>query len=89
MRVTILMGDHEWFHTIMYTMLLQRMGVPVSESLEGAAAVGDVGEGGDKDGGNGEVTGRDVQSSHEVGVIIWQQDLGGDGGHTKNTISIP
>ena len=47
------------------------MGVPVSESLEGAAAVGDVGEGGDKDGGNGEVTGRDVQSSHEVGVIIW------------------
>ena len=52
-------------------------------------AVGNCGEGGDEDGGNGAVTGYAVQGSSLVGVVIWERELGGDGGHDKTTTWIP
>ena len=51
--------------------------------------MGDGGEGDDKEKGNGAGTGDDLQGSRAVGVIIWEQELGGDGGHDKITIRIP
>ena len=45
--------------------------------------VGDGGKGGEEDGVNGAVAGYSVHGSCEVSVIIWEQELGGDGGHAK------
>ena len=41
-------------------------------------AVGNGGEDDDKDRGNGAGAEYAVQGSHVVGVIIWEQELGGD-----------
>ena len=51
--------------------------------------MGNVREAGDEDGVNGAGAGYDVQYSHAVGVIIWERDLGGDGGHNESTRGIP
>ena len=61
---------------------------PVSESLEGTAAVGNGGEGGDKDGGNSLGAGYAVKGSCEVGGVIWDWKWGGDRGHDKITIGV-
>ena len=50
--------------------------------------MGDGWEGGDKDGRNGENMGYNVQGSHIIGVVIWERELDGDGGHDKITIGI-
>ena len=52
-------------------------------------AVGNGGEDDDKDRGNGAGAEYAVQGSHVVGVIIWEQELGGDRWHSKIAINIP
>ena len=51
--------------------------------------MGDGGESGDKDGGNGAGAGYAVQGSRAVSVIIWKKELGGDRGNSKTTRGIP
>ena len=51
--------------------------------------MGDGKEGGDKDRSNFVVAGCAVQGSSSVGVIIWEQDLGGNRVHAKSTIYVP
>ena len=65
------------------------MGGPVLESLEGTAAAGDGGEGGDEEGGNGIGAGDDLQGNSSVGVVICEREVGGDRGHAKINIEIP
>ena len=50
--------------------------------------VGDGGEGGDEDGRNGVDVGDALQGSISDGAAIWEQYLGGDGGHVKSTRGI-
>ena len=47
--------------------------------------MGDSGEGGDEDVDNGAGAGDAIKDSRVVGVIIWDQELGGDGGNYKST----
>ena len=49
------------------------------------ATVQDGGEGGEKDGGKGTGAGDILQGNNEVSVVIWQQELGGDGFNDKST----
>ena len=51
--------------------------------------MGGDGEGGDEDRGYGTGTGVALQVNCAVGVVIWERDLGGDGGHDKSTRGIP
>ena len=51
--------------------------------------MGNVVEGGDGDGGNGTGAGGVLQGNRSVSVVIWYQELGGDGGHANSTIGIP
>ena len=51
--------------------------------------MGDVGEGGDEYRGNGTGVKDALQVNHAVGIFIWEQELGGDGGHDKSTSEIP
>ena len=44
--------------------------------------------GGDKDRGNGTGTWDALQGNNSVGVVIWEQELGCDGGHDKINIGI-
>ena len=53
------------------------------------AVVGNGGEGGDKYGFNGDGSGHAAQGSRAVGVVILEQELGGDRGHSKSIIGIP
>ena len=50
--------------------------------------MGGDGEGGDEDRGYGTGTGVALQVNCAVGVVIWERDLGGDGGHDKSTRGI-
>ena len=49
------------------------------------AVVGDGGEGGDKYRRNGAGMGDCLQENCAIHVVIWEQELGGDGGHAKIT----
>ena len=51
--------------------------------------VGDGGEDGEKDKGNVTGEGNVLQGNHVVGVVIWERELGGDGGHAKSNRGIP
>ena len=44
---------------------------------------------GEKYGGNVAGAGYSVRFSHAVGAVIWDQELGGDGGYAKITIRVP
>ena len=47
------------------------------------------GEGGNEDGVNGTGAGDVLQGNSEVGVFIWEKELGGDKGNDKITRGIP
>ena len=51
--------------------------------------MGNGGEGGDKDRGNGAGAGYAVQGSHAVSVVIWELEFVADGGHAKSARAIP
>ena len=51
--------------------------------------MGNGGEVGDEVRGKGADAGYSVQGSRTVSVVIWEQELGGDGGHAKSTRGIP
>ena len=51
--------------------------------------MGDGGGFGEKYWGNVAGAGYSVRVSHTVGAVIWDQELGGDGGHAKITRGIP
>ena len=52
-------------------------------------AVGDGGKVGDKDRIDSVGAGGALQASRSEGAAIWDQYMGGDGGHIKITIGIP
>ena len=52
------------------------------------AAVGGGEEGGKKDGGNNAGAWSGLQYNVSVGVIIWGQIFGSDGGHAKSNLGI-
>ena len=64
-------------------MVLQHLGGPISESLEGVLVVVCGGEDDDEDRGNVAGVGYDLQVSRAVSVVIWDQQLGGNGIHAK------